>query len=51
MRQRDPAMALAGLALFTDKKDVIEKAKEELKADLAGKSYTPIPDDMMPYYD
>ena len=45
------AMALAGLALFTDKKDVIEKAKEELKADLAGKSYTPIPDDMMPYYD
>ena len=45
------AMALAGLSLFTDKKDVIEKAKEELKADLDGATYTPIPDDMMPYYD
>ena len=28
-----------------------EKAKEELKADLDGATYTPIPDDMMPYYD
>ena len=45
------AMALTGYDLFTDKKDVIEKAKEELKADLDGATYTPIPDDMMPYYD
>ena len=45
------AMALAGYDLFTDKKDVIEKAKEELKADLDGATYTPSPDDMMPYYD
>ena len=26
-------------------------SKEELKADLDGATYTPIPDDMMPYYD
>ena len=43
--------SLTGYDLFTDKKDVIEKAKEELKADLDGATYTPIPDDMMPYYD
>ena len=28
-----------------------ESVKEELKADLDGATYTPIPDDMMPYYD
>ena len=44
-------MALAGYDLLTDKKDVIEKAKEELKKDLDGRSYTVIPEDMMPYYD
>ena len=37
------AMALTGYDLFTDKKDVIEKAKEELKADLDGATYTPTP--------
>ena len=45
------AMALTGYDLLTDKKDIIEKAKEELKKDLDGRSYTPIPDDMEPYYD
>ena len=38
-------------ALGGDIKNAYGISKEELKADLDGATYTPIPDDMMPYYD
>lgn len=44
-------MATTMYDLLTDKKDLIEKAKEELKKDRGSYAYSPIPKDMKPYLD
>ena len=51
MLRAGEVLAATGYDLLTDKKEMIPKAKEELLKDLDGKTYTPIPDDMMPYCD
>lgn len=51
MLRAGEVLATSAYDLFTDKKEVIEKAKAELREDLGNLSYTKIPDDMKPYMD
>ncbi len=44
-------LALTTYDLFTDHKDLLSKAKEELKKDLKGKTYKYLPEEMHPYHD
>ncbi|WP_215698950.1 amidohydrolase [Clostridium sp. MCC353] len=51
MTRAGQVMASSAYDLLTDRKDVIEAAKRELEEDKGGRSYTPIPADMVPSYD
>ena len=51
MTRAGQVMAWAAYDLLTTRQDVIEKAKQELKADRGGQVYTPVPADMKPSFD
>lgn len=51
MTRAGQIMAASAYDLLTTRGDVIEAAKKELEEDRGGRSYTPIPADMVPSYD
>lgn len=51
MTRAAQVMAWSAYDLLTTRQDVLGKAKKELQQDRNGRSYTPIPQDMLPSFD